>query len=60
MNQEEFPYPECKDCNDLGDCKHPEVTMDGFSVPLPPPNCPRPIEILKVTYNKRKGRRHGI
>lgn len=48
------PYPECKNCKDIGDCKHPDVTMDGFSSPLPPEVCLRPIEIMKNTLKKRK------
>ncbi len=50
----ELPYPECEKCQELGDCKHPDVTMDGFSSPMPPDNCPKGMEILKKLYNKRK------
>lgn len=48
------PYPECKECKDLGDCKHVDVALDGLGTPLPPSECPRPIETMKNTLRKRK------
>jgi hypothetical protein len=48
------PYPECKTCKDLGDCKHPEIAEDMLGSPLPPDNCPKPIEIMINTLKKKK------
>jgi hypothetical protein len=53
--QSKLPFPECMNCKDLGDCKHPDVTLDGFSSPLPPDECPHPIQIMKETVKRRKG-----
>ncbi len=55
MNNE-FPYEQCKTCKDLGDCSHPEVTLDGFSDPIPPECCPKFNEIMIKTEKKK---RHG-
>jgi len=50
----EYPYPECETCKTLGDCKHPDVAEDGMGSPLPPSNCPKPMEVMKETVKKRK------
>jgi hypothetical protein len=48
------PYPECKNCKDIGDCPAPDVAQDLRGSPLPPEVCLRPIEIMKNTLKKRK------
>lgn len=48
-----FPYKECKDCRDLGDCPHPEVTGDLLGSPMPPDVCPKPIEVMVETLKKK-------
>jgi hypothetical protein len=48
------PYPECANCKDLDDCKHPDVENNGFSSPMPPDNCLKPIEVMINTLKKRK------
>jgi hypothetical protein len=52
--QNNLPYPECKKCKDLGDCKHPDISDDMMGNPLPPDNCPCPIFVMKETIKKRK------
>ena len=54
MKSDDFPYPECSDCDDLSQCKHPDVAQDMLGSPICPPECPKPISILRATYNKRK------
>jgi len=54
MNKDEFPYKECSWCKTLTDCKHVELTDDGFSTPLPPENCPRFNKIMAQTEKRRK------
>jgi len=53
----EHPYPECSTCKTLEDCKHPDVVDDGMGSPLPPNDCPRPMDIMKATLKKHKKRR---
>lgn len=48
------PYPECEHCQDLLDCKHVDVLRDGLGSPMPPDNCKRAVEIMKLTYKKHK------
>jgi hypothetical protein len=48
------PYEECENCQDLGDCKHPDVVLDNRGTTMPPDSCPRPIEIMKQTMAKYK------
>lgn len=52
--KEELPYEECNSCTILDDCKHVEVSSDMLGTPLPPDNCPRPIDILRETFKKHK------
>jgi len=54
MKSDDFPYPECSDCDDLSQCKHPDVAQDMLGSPLPPEICPRPLEIMELTLKKRK------
>jgi hypothetical protein len=51
---EEYPYPECATCKSLLDCKHVEVQRDGLGTPLPPQLCPRPMDILKESFKRKK------
>ena len=32
-------YDECKDCETLDHCPHPDVEKNGFSTPMPPGGC---------------------
>ena len=50
----ELPYDECLDCKDLGDCKHPDVALDGLGTALPPDCCPYLEKIMRATVRKRK------
>ena len=54
MLKNDFPYPECKTCKDLGDCKHVELTDDGFSTPFTPDNCPKSNKIMAETEKRRR------
>lgn len=54
MKIEAVPYKECEDCRDLGDCRHLEIAEDMMGSPMPPNNCPRPMDILKETYKRKK------
>jgi hypothetical protein len=58
-SESNHPYPECDKCKTIADCKHPDVTMDGFSSPLPPDVCLKPIEIMHETLKTRKKRNVG-
>jgi hypothetical protein len=52
---EEYPYPECKACKDLGDCPHPELNNENLlSEPMIPDICPKPISVMKATLKKHK------
>jgi len=50
----EYPFDECKSCQDLGDCPSPEISLDGYGSPLPPANCPQEIEIMRKTERRLK------
>jgi hypothetical protein len=52
-------YPECEACKDLGDCKHPDVMVDGLGTPLPPEACIRFNEIMKETEKKKRHARNS-
>jgi hypothetical protein len=54
------PFPECKNCKTLGDCKHPDVAMDMMGSPLPPPECNKPIDVMKETVKQRKKIKDGL
>lgn len=54
MRKEEYPYAECENCKDLGDCRHPDVQVDGMGSVLPPDCCPKPIDVMKEAVKKRK------
>jgi hypothetical protein len=48
------PYPQCATCKVLDDCPYPEVDNNFLGTPLPPDECPRPIEVMKRTHKKHK------
>jgi hypothetical protein len=50
----ENPFPQCKGCDDLGNCPQPDISMDGFGCPLPPDSCPQPIKIMAQSLKKHK------
>jgi hypothetical protein len=50
----ESPYKECETCKEIADCPHSDVEPNGFSTPMPPECCPKPIEIMNATLKKRK------
>jgi len=54
MKSGDFPFKECELCKTLGDCPCPDVAQDLMGSPMPPPNCPKEIEVMKQTYKKRK------
>jgi hypothetical protein len=56
-SESDYPYPQCEKCKDIGDCPHPDVTMDGSGSPLPPEICLRPIDVMKGTLKKKKNAR---
>jgi hypothetical protein len=53
---DDYPYEECKHCKTLTDCPYVEVALDGLGSPLPPANCPKPIEVMKATLKIKKQR----
>ena len=53
MKRNETPYAECEGCKTLDDCPHAEKAQ-GLHSAMPPDNCPKPIEIVRHTRNKRK------
>jgi len=55
-SESDYPYPECESCKTIADCKHPDVTMDGLSSPMPPEVCLRPIDVMAETLKSRKKR----
>lgn len=54
MKSNEHPFKECSTCKTLGDCPEPDIEDNLLGTPTCPPECPRPISILRTTYNKRK------
>jgi hypothetical protein len=52
--EESCPFPECKSCRVLDDCPAPEVANDMLGSPLPPPECPFPMDVMKRTTKKHK------
>jgi len=52
--KEDYPYPECYKCRVLDDCPFPEVANDMLGSPLPPANCPHPMEVMRRTVRKHK------
>jgi len=50
----EYPFKECEICKVLDDCPCPDVTDDCLSMPMPPDECPKPIETMKRTREKHK------
>ena len=53
MRTNEVPYESCLTCKTLADCPYKEKA-EGLSGEMPPDNCPKPIEIMRHTLNKRK------
>jgi len=51
---DDFPYPECKLCRTLDDCKYREKPDDELSMELPPDICPKPFNVMRRTMRKRK------
>ena len=51
--KQEYPYKECETCKTLEDCPHPSVSDDLYGTPIPPPNCPKPKEVMEATKKKR-------
>ena len=49
-----YPYPECETCQVLDDCPCPQISDNPFCSPMPPDNCPFPIEIMKRTIKKHR------
>jgi hypothetical protein len=47
-------YDECKDCETLDHCPHSDVERNGFSTPMPPDGCPKPVTIMRNTLKKKK------
>ena len=47
-------FPECAKCKEIGDCPHSDVEDNGFSTPMPPEGCPKPITVMNYTLKKRK------
>lgn len=48
------PYEECDLCNDLGDCKHPDVEHNLMGSMMPPHDCPKPIDVMRATLKYKK------
>ena len=62
MKKYKDPYPECEKCKDLSDCAYPDIEDlgDCFN-PLPPNDCPRPMDVMNETRKKyKKERLNGI
>ena len=51
---EPYPYPECKLCRTVDDCKHADKPEGEFHIPMPPDNCPKPINVMRRTLRKYK------
>ena len=49
-----YPFKECEICKVLDDCPCPDVTDDYLPTPMPPDECPKPIETMKRTREKHK------
>jgi len=54
---DDYPYPECKLCRTLFDCKHREMAMDDLGAHLPPDNCPKPFAVMRRTTRKLKNKK---
>jgi len=53
------PFKECETCKTLADCKHVNVAQDMMGTPMPPDNCPKPIEVIRQTLKLKKQKRNG-
>ncbi len=49
-----FPFDECRECQSIKDCPHPEVELDGLGSPIPPDDCPRFTDIMKTIVEQQR------
>jgi len=52
--ENEYPYKQCEVCRTIADCPHPSIADDMMGTPIPPPECPKPMDVIKATANLRK------
>lgn len=50
----DYPYRECKNCQDISSCKNLDIEQDGFGTPIPPEDCPKKdiIKPIKKKYHE--------
>jgi hypothetical protein len=58
IDKDNLPYEQCGECKTLDDCKHKDLPLDEVGLPMPPDACPKAIEVMRRTLNKRKFERY--